>query len=275
MADNFESSRKFLATAFWTLGFFCLYWESQVFIAAVRFTDVDLPIFGKCTQMESIIFTLSSVWLPLGMLHMVLHAYQRLSHLNEDPRPHFPGAIGERTVPFQLRVIRIAMFVALLIVPTLFYLFMTGRAFSHFKVVPTGNIEFNLAEKKALDPTRLIFYPRESLQNFPKNSALWWVNAERTEAREVVKSPKRLPELKKDTGSAPTAPAPSEVGEPYSLGYERVKVTALPLQPLLFSVYCIALAWSVFVIIWNGFAHRRRSFFLRKVETIPASGPTS
>ena len=104
-----DTTRTFLSAAFWAIGGFCVYWETLVFVAIHRFREVDLPIFGECSQVEAVIFTLSFFWAPLLVLHFVLHAFQRLEANVASDRPRFPGTVGEKEVPTELKFIRVCL----------------------------------------------------------------------------------------------------------------------------------------------------------------------
>jgi len=236
--------RKFLGAAFWGVGSFCVYWETQVFAAANRFSSVDLPIMGRCTEMEAVLFTLSLIWLPLLILHIIVHQHQRLG----GERPCFPGAMGNLAVPIGLKWLRVLLFIALCLWPTFVHVFLTGRAFSHYVIVPSGFVKTTLdtCQWPAVRGPRLALYPMVR----PKDAAWeidgmrWWVN----KRQEWV-------EVKYATQDPPNSSINVQTH------YERVGITALPVQPIGFMLFGGLMCFSSLALLVNG---------LRK----SATGPT-
>ncbi|WP_367873005.1 hypothetical protein [Luteolibacter sp. Populi] len=262
---------KFFESAFWILGGICLYWEFQVLISAVRFREIELPLFGVCTQMESIIFLLSTAWIPLLLMHIALAGFQKVAWEKKGIKgPKLPGAIGDHTIPAALEAARVGLFIVLVWGTTLLHLFLTGRAFHHFRIIPSGNVQV-MVDKHFLKRSQLLGFPLRTPDNKSWDKHYWWVNAERVESSEIPvrislpstvtgnsgasdpKSWKNLPDEKtqEKIGAANTAPAivsPAQDKrdeivyiDQFDKAYERTRVSALPFQPLLFLLEALGL----------------------------------
>lgn len=260
MSKESGSARIFLETSFWALGAFCFYWEGRVAVTALRFTTVDLPIFGPCSQMEAIVFTLCTIWVPLVLLHLTLHSFQRICRVDVSQRPHLPGAIGENVVPRQLRYLRYLLFIVLVLVPTLLHFFLLGRAFDHFRIVPNGAIEDALVEKgRAIKPWDLVWNSKRIPDKSSEPAELWWVNAERSEWREVIHPPQVLMDPTKkggEQGKPGGAAQLPEAEKPSLTGYQRVRTTAFRMQPRLFVLSCLLLGISFVIAVCDAVSGR-------------------
>ena len=220
----------FLSTAFWAVGTFCAYWETKVFVAVHRFSEVDVAPLGTCSNLEAVIFTLSLAWLPLLILHIVVHQYQRTG---PDERPRFPGVIDDVEIPTGLKWVRALLFVALLLWPTFCHTFLTLRAFDHYGIIPSDVIKDKPVEEYAIQKAQLLVAPfsHPDKPEWNKSSTAWWVNVSRTEWRKL---------------ESPNPPS-----------FERVAITALPLSPAIFALLCVGFVSSALVTTVNGFRRRR------------------
>jgi len=237
-----DEQSKFLSTAFWVVGAFCAYCETQVFAAAHRFGEVELPIFGKCFESEAVIFTLSLGWLPLVILHLIAHQHQRLG----GARPRFPGVMGDLEIPSGMKWIRALLFVALCMWPTFAHVFLTGRAYTHYAIVPSGvvNKELDSAKWPAVRGWMLAVYPFVTPDR-NNGDARWWVN---------------LREEWADVHRAERHDSAYEVKS----RYERVAVSAIWFQPILFDLVALGLAGSGLVLATAGFLPRDREGVQRR-----------
>jgi hypothetical protein len=230
MSARHEQS-KFLGTAFWVVGGFCAYWETQVFSAAHRFGEVELPVFGKCFESEAVIFTLSLGWLPLLILHLIVLQHQRLG----GARRRFPGVMANLKIPVGMKWIRGLLFVALCLWPTFVHVFLTGRAYDHYVIVPSGviNTEPDSAKWPAARSWKIAVYPLIR-PPWEKCGARWWVNT-RDEWTEVRRA--------ESDGSSYQVKAQ----------VERVATSALWFQPLLFDLVALGLSASSVALLVGGF----------------------
>jgi hypothetical protein len=230
--------RKFLGTAFWGVGVFCYYWGTQLFIAINRYGELELPAFGRSSEMEAVIFTLTFGWLPLLILHLLVHQHQRLG----GERPRFPGAMGSLAVPPTIKWVRFLLFMVLCLWPTFVHVYATGRAFSHYVIIPSGfiNKTLNQEEWPAVRKWQLVAYPWTHPSHLAWNSpgARWWVNS-REEWVEVNRATQAI------------------CGEiTVQKKYERVGITAIPLQPMAFLVVAVLLCCSSVMLLTNGLKKR-------------------
>jgi hypothetical protein len=232
--------RNFLGAAFWGVGAFCAYWQTQVFIAALRFGEVNLPVVGRCSEMEAVIFTLTFGWLPLLILHLIVRQHQRLS----GARPRFPGAMGGLIIPADLRWLRVLPFLALCLWPTFVHIFLTGRAFSHYMIVPSGFINSTLdaSQWPTVSGWRLGFYPwiLPADRAWEVGGARWWVNT-REEWVEVKRG-------------AQAALPHSKIA--VETRHERVGITALSIQPVGFILLGGVISFSALALLVNGLKKR-------------------
>lgn len=237
----------FLSAAFWAVGAFCVYWQTTVIAAAHRFTEVELPLIGTCTQVEAIVLTLSVFWAPLLVLHLILHCYQRVERAQGGHRPRFPGTIGDDEIPGELKVVRVFLFVVLFVWPTCAHVFLTGRAFSHFQIVQSGIVDKPKAEWRSLSGFReIVWFPVKIPEGAGRSDTFWWVNARRTELRE---SPPDQAALESRIGKA----APADASGASEKRWSRVKVSALWLQPFAFAGAAVLGVLSCLVACINGF----------------------
>jgi hypothetical protein len=249
-------TRTFLAAAFWAVGGFCVYWETLVLVAIHRFSEVDLPLIGKCSQVEAVIFTLSFFWAPLLVLHFVLHAFQRLEAEVGSDRPRFPGAVGAEQVPAELKSIRVCLFVVLFLWPTGIHVFLTGRAFDHFQIIPSNMADKPTDQWRSTSGWKLLFFPCSRPDETAPTDTFWWVNGARAELREAW---------------------PDDINLQESLGkrstpekqLRRIKVSAFGLQPLAFTLLATLAVWSSWITIFNGFSQRGRTFYFRRRKLRP------
>ena len=233
---------KFLGTAYWIVGASCAYWQTQVFAAVHRFGEVELPFLGKCSESEAVIFTLSLGWLPLVILHLIAHQHQRLGGV----RPRFPGVMGDLAIPAGMKWIRALLFVALCVWPTFAHIYLTGRAYDHYVIVPSGfvNAEPNSAKWPAARGWKIALYPLVK-PAWEKSGARWWANS-REEWAEVYRA------------------AGDASGYEVKPRYERVATSALWFQPILFDLVALGLTCSGLILALGGFFPKDRDASVAK-----------
>lgn len=244
VSEKPPSPRVFLAGAFWAVGVLCVYLYTAVFAAAHRFGPVELPLLGKCSTMEGVLFTLSFCWAPLALLHIILHTYISLPEVRQDPPPRFPGAVKDSQLPIRLRGVSAGLFIVLCMWPSFVHCFLTGRAFSHYAIVPkdvVGKSPLASEQWEAIRGSRLLGYAfsRPSSPTWQRGGATWWVNYER---------PEWCTTFDYSVRSVNSEGRPQLEGVPM---HERVVVSALRMQPLFFVLSSCLLSISIIVAVWR------------------------
>jgi hypothetical protein len=56
-------------------------------------------------------------------------------------RPLFPGMIADEDLPAELKVVRIFLFLVLFLWPTGVHVFLTGQAFSYYRIVTSDTVD--------------------------------------------------------------------------------------------------------------------------------------
>ena len=131
----------FFSNFFALLGVSCFIYFTNIFAALHQFKEKDISFFGialpgKAFNSEAALFTLTFMWLPLGLLHLLAHLYQRHSRVARNARPHFPYTLAKLPViPPRYPWMKTALFAFLLVWPTFIYTFTTGRTFCHYGII--------------------------------------------------------------------------------------------------------------------------------------------
>jgi hypothetical protein len=96
---------------------------------------------GSVYNCEAAVLTLSLLWIPLGLLHLLCWLYQTQARQQGQPHPHFPHTIAKLpVVPQQFPWMRVATFVGLLVWPTFVHCYTAGRLFDHYGIIDRNHL---------------------------------------------------------------------------------------------------------------------------------------
>lgn len=129
------SITSFLQKIYWVLGGFCTLVMTAVGLAMVGYQPVRLAFLEEGTELEAVIYALSLMWLPLGVLHYVLFRFQGLCREEGAVGPHFPSPVQGQGVRRELKELRWGLFVFLVVWPTVMYAFCVGRMYDGYHLV--------------------------------------------------------------------------------------------------------------------------------------------